>query len=150
MSAGCRCRSRAGAAILCFAGWATSVTLSWNPCAQAGKRVVVIEKDAESPNRQLCRQMGVPVIVGDAQQTRILQAAGIERAARLLAVTPDDAVNTEIVARAQELTRPKPEQGQRPQRPLMTRRRGGDLRCLAQIGDPDLCMWLRIGGVQAP
>ena len=66
--------------------------------------MVVIEKDAESPNRQLCRRLGVPVIVGDAQQTRILQAAGVERAARLLAVTPDDAVNTEIVARAQELT----------------------------------------------
>jgi hypothetical protein len=78
----------------------------------------------------------VPVIVGDAQQTRILQAAGVERAGRLLAVTPDDAVNTEIVARAQELTSPKSEHGRR--------RRRRDLGCLAQIGDPDLCMWLRI------
>jgi hypothetical protein len=133
---------RRGHIVLCGMGYVGNAFLEslW----QAGKRVVVIEKDAESPNRRLCRQMGVPVIVGDAQQPQILQAAGIERAARLLAVTPDDAVNTEIVARAQELTRPKSEMGQRPQRTVITPRRSSDLHCLAQIGDPDLCMWLRV------
>ena len=127
---------RRGHIVLCGLGYVGNAFLEslW----QAGRRVVVIEKDAESPNRRLCRQMGVPVIVGDAQQTQILKAAGIERAARLLAVTPDDAVNTEIVARAQELIRPKS------QRTATTARRGRDLQCLAQIGDPDLCMWLRV------
>lgn len=133
---------RRGHIVLCGLGYVGNAFLEslW----QARKRVVVIEKDAESPNRRLCRQMGVPVIVGDAQQPQILQAAGIGRAARLLAVTPDDAVNTEIVARAQELTGSRSELGQRPQRTAVTARRGGDLRCLAQIGDPNLCMWLRV------
>jgi hypothetical protein len=133
---------RRGHIVLCGLGYVGNAFLE--SLHRARKRVVVIEKDAESPNRRLCRQLGVPFIVGDAQQIRTLQAAGIERAARLLAVTPDDAVNTEIVARAQELTRPKSEQGRRLERTVLTHRRGGDLRCLAQIGDPDLCMWLRI------
>ena len=133
---------RRGHIVLCGLGYVGNAFLE--SLHHAGKRVVVIEKDAESPNRRLCREMGVPVIVGDAQQLRILQAAGIERAARLLAVTPDDAVNTEIIARAQESTSPTPEQGQRRQRTVLTHRRGGNLRCLAQIGDPDLCLWLRI------
>jgi hypothetical protein len=131
-----------GHVVLCGLGYVGNAFL--DSLRKSGKRVVVIEKDAESPNRQLCRGLGVPVIIGDAQQTRILQAAGVERADRLLAVTPDDAVNTEIVARAQELTRPKPEQGRRLQQTVTTHRRGGDLGCLAQIGDPDLCTWLRI------
>ena len=106
--------------------------------------MVVIEKDAQSPNMQLCLRLGVPVIVGDAQQVRTLQAAGVERAARLLAVTPNDAANTEIVARAQVLTRPKSGESLRLGQSSAIRRRGGELRCLAQIADPDLCMWLRI------
>jgi TrkA-N domain len=72
-----------GHIVLCGLGYVGNAFLE--SLGHAGKRVVVIEKDAESPNRRLFRQMGVPVIVGDAQQTRILQAAGIERAARLLA-----------------------------------------------------------------
>jgi TrkA-N domain/RyR domain len=133
---------RRGHIVLCGLGYVGNAFLE--SLRDAGKRVVVIEKDAQNPNMQLCLGLGVPVIVGDAQQTRTLQAAGVERAALLLAVTPNDAVNTEIVTRAQVLTRPKPEEGQRLRRPLATRRRGGQLRCLAQVGDPDLCMWLRI------
>ncbi len=128
--------------VLCGLGYVGNAFLE--SLHEVRKRVVVIEKDAESPNRRLCRQMGVPVIIGDAQQRRTLQAAGIERATRLLALTPDDVVNAEIVTQAQELTKPTPEQARRPQRTVMGRRRGGDLRCLAQIGDPELCMGLRI------
>ena len=131
---------RRGHIVLCGLGYAGQAFLE--SLLEERKRVVVIEKDGESPNRNLCRRRGVPVIIGDAQRKEVLQAAGIERASRLLAVTPDDAVNAEIVARARELTRPL--QGGRQQRRVMYRRRGGDLRCLAQIGDPDLCMWLRI------
>lgn len=129
-----------GHIVLCGLGYIGTAFLE--SLRKAGKRVVVIEKDAESPNRQLCRRLDVPVIVGDAQQKGILQAAGVERAARLLALTPDDAVNGEIVARAQELIGSK--RAQHSGWTARTRRRGGDLRCLAQIGDPDLCMWLRI------
>jgi TrkA-N domain/RyR domain len=134
---------RRGHIVLCGLGYVGNAFLE--ALHDAGKRVVVIEKDAQSPNMQLCLGLGVPVIVGDAQQIGTLQAAGVERAARLLAVTSNDAVNTEIVARAQVLTRPKPGDSSRARQPLATRRRVGELRCLAQIGDPDLCMWLRIG-----
>jgi hypothetical protein len=71
----------------------------------------------------------VPVIVGDAQSRRLLQSAGIERASQLLAVCQEDAVNTEIIATASE---------------LVSERSGNGLRCLARIGDPDLCSLLRI------
>jgi hypothetical protein len=131
-----------GHIVLCGLGYVGNAFLE--ALHDAGKRVVVIEKDAQSPNMQLCRELGVPVIVGDAQQERTLRAAGVERAARLLAMTSNDAVNTEIVARSQVLTKPKPGESARVRQPLATRRRSGELRCLAQIGDPDLCMWLRI------
>jgi hypothetical protein len=117
---------RHGHVVLCGLGDVGNAFL--DVLRDAGKRVVVIEKNAQSPNVQLCLKLRVPVVVGDARHIGTLQAAGIERAARLLAVTSNDSVNTEIVAQTQVLTKPRP----------------GKLRCLAQIGDPDLCMWLRI------
>jgi len=95
-------------------------------------RAVVIELDATNPNIELCRGLGVPVIVGDAQRLRTLQAAGAHRARRVLAVTGDDAVNTQIVATWRELPR----------------RRSRQLGCLARIADPDFCSLLRIQEVQ--
>jgi TrkA-N domain/RyR domain len=91
-------------------------------------RVVVVEKDAANPNIELCRSLGVPVIVGDAQRLKTLQAAGSRRASRVLAVTDDDAVNTQIVATWRDLPR----------------RRSRPLGCLARIADPDFCSLLRI------
>jgi hypothetical protein len=96
---------------------------------ESGARAVVIEADANNPQIDLCRSWGVPVIVGDAQLKRTLHSAGVQRAARLLATTPADAVNTEIVAVAGELA---------------SAGSSGRLRCLAQISDPDLCVLLRI------
>jgi hypothetical protein len=96
-----------------------------------GDRVVVIEADANSPGIELCRTLGVPVIVGDAQSRSTLESAGLRRAARLLVVCPDDALNAEIISVAREVVRGR------------TR---GALRCLARIGDPDLCRLLRNQG----
>jgi hypothetical protein len=91
-------------------------------------RVVVVEKDATNPNIELCRSLGVPVIVGDAQRQKTLEAAGSHRASRVLAVTDDDGVNTQIVATWRELPR----------------RRSRPLGCLARIADPEFCALLRI------
>ena len=96
---------------------------------QANLAAVVIESDRANPHIELCRSLRIPVIVGDAQLDRSLQAAGVRRADRLLAVCPQDAVNTEIVAVA---------------RRLASGRRDAELRCLARIGAPDLCGLLRI------
>lgn len=95
----------------------------------AGFRAVVIEADPANTNIQLCRSLRIPVIVGDAQQAPTLQAAGVQRAAQLLAVCPRDGINAEIVAVAQQLAVSRP---------------GSALRCLAAIGDPELCALLRI------
>jgi voltage-gated potassium channel Kch len=91
-------------------------------------KVVVIELDANNPSIELCRGLGVPVIIGDAQRQRTLQAAGAHRASRVLAITPDDTVNTQIVATVRELAV----------------HRSRRLRCLALITNPEFCRLLRI------
>ncbi|HWT49770.1 MAG TPA: NAD(P)-binding protein [Mycobacterium sp.] len=91
-------------------------------------RVVVVECKADNPNIELCRGLGVPVIVGDAQRLKTLQAAGAHRARRVLAVTDDDGINTQIVATWRELPG----------------RRSRQLGCLARITDPEFCSLLRI------
>jgi hypothetical protein len=133
---------RRGHIVLCGLGYVGNAFLE--ALHDAGRQVVVIEKEAQSPNLGLCRELRVPVIVGDAQQARTLQAAGVERAGRLLAVTSNDSVNAEIVARAKVLTGSKAEQSPRAPRPPGARRRKRELVCLAQMSNPELCMWLRI------
>ncbi|UMB67702.1 NAD-binding protein [Mycobacterium paraterrae] len=93
----------------------------------ARRRVIVVEADANNPRIEACREMGVPVIVGDAQLESTLESAAAKRAERLLAVTPDSVVNTEIVNRATHLARGR-------QR----------LQCLARVANPSLCISLRI------
>lgn len=120
-----------GHVVVCGLGYKGSVFVD-NLCdARAG--VVVIEPDANNPHIDLCRSRGVPVIVGDAQLKRTLHTAGVERAARLLAITAEDAINAEIVAVASELA---------------ASRSDGQLGCLAQIANPDLCVLLRIQEVK--
>lgn len=92
-------------------------------------KVVVVEQDPTNPLIELCRSLRIPVIIGDAQMERTLLTAGVKRAARLLAVCTEDAVNTQVIAVA---------------RRLATNRLRGELHCLARIDDPDLCALLRI------
>jgi hypothetical protein len=99
---------------------------------EARIRAVVVELDPDNPGIELCRSLGVPVIVGDAQRLKTLQAAGAHRARRVLALTDHDAVNTQIVANWRELPG----------------RRSGQLSCLARITDPDFCSLLRIQEAQ--
>jgi hypothetical protein len=95
--------------------------------------VVVIEQDVTNPNIELCRSLGVPVIIGDAQRRKTLQAAGAHRAWRVLAVADDDAVNTQIVATWRKL-------------PVFGSAHAG---CLARISDPDFCSLFRLPRAQS-
>jgi TrkA family protein len=116
--------------------WATlrwdsaHVKATWIRTRQALKKteVVVIEKDSTNPLIELVRKQGVPVIIGDAQHERTLRTAGVQRAARLLAVCDEDAVNSQIIAVAREMAKG---------------RRSGTLHCLARIDNPRLCQVLR-------
>jgi hypothetical protein len=93
---------------------------------------VVVELNPDNPGIELCRSLGVPVIVGDAQRLKTLQAAGAHRARRVLAVAESDAVNTQIVATWRELPG----------------RRSNQLGCLGRIIDSDYCSLLRIQEAQ--
>lgn len=97
-----------------------------------GYRVVVIEHDGTNPTIDDCRELGIPVIVGDAQYDAILRRAGVQGAKWLLAVCNDDAVNTEILLSA---------------RTVVTDRSRGTLNCLAQISDSQLCGLLRVSQI---
>jgi hypothetical protein len=94
-----------------------------------GIPVVVIESDPTNPNIGLCRNLGAPVVLGDAQRKRTLEAARAHRASRLLVVSADDAVNTQIVATWRQLPKRRPH-------------RSG---CLARISAPDfsLLLWIQ-------
>jgi voltage-gated potassium channel Kch len=122
-----RIPSMRGHVVICGLGYVGSVFL--RNLRDAQERVVVIEADSAHPNIQLCRQLNVPVITGDAQLPRTLDAAGVRRAARLLALTPHDSVNAEIVTNA---------------RLVAQDRKTKPLYCLAMISDPDLCQVIRI------
>ena len=114
----------------------------------AGYRAVVVEADATNPQIKTCRDWGFPVVVGDAQLRPTLEAAGVKRAARLLAVTSDSVVNTEIVTRARRLVDGTDNTGahtlQRDRGRRAFGRSARKLRCLARIDDPGLCVLLRI------
>jgi hypothetical protein len=92
-------------------------------------RVVVIEPDPTNPRIETCRSSGIPVVIGDALLPRTLRAANVTKARHLLAVTNDDGTNTEVILQARQLHL---EEGR------------GQLRCLARVGDPELCMLLRL------
>lgn len=93
------------------------------------KRVVVIEADPANPNRDLCRTLRIPVIIGDAQQEQTLRYAKVDQADRLIALGPSDAVNAEIVSIASRLAANKS---------------GHTLHCQARISDLGLCTLLRL------
>jgi hypothetical protein len=113
--------------VVCGLGYVGGVFL--RHLKESKVKVVAVELDPANPLIELCRSLRIPVIVGDAQLERTLHAAGVQRAANLVAVCDVDAVNTQIIAVARQLA---------------TGRRKGELNCLARIGDPDLCALLRI------
>jgi voltage-gated potassium channel Kch len=64
--------------------------------ADGGRRVVVIERNDDSRNLATLRAGGHHVIVADATNEQILDLAGVDRAAAVLALTDSDAVNLQI------------------------------------------------------
>lgn len=113
--------------VVCGLGYVGSVFV--RNLLEAGERVVVVESDPANSNLEMCRRSGIPVVIGDAQMERVLEAAGVEHAARVLAVTDWDAVNAEIVCNASKVA---------------SNRVGPKIFCLARIEDPDLCQVIRV------
>jgi len=63
---------------------------------QAGIDVVAIERRADASGVQVARELGIPVIIGDASRAEVLDAAYVARARALVVVSTDDVTNLEI------------------------------------------------------
>ena len=94
-----------------------------NQLRSNGCETVVVERDPNNRFLNLARSMKVPVIQGDANLAATLQAAHISRAAALIAVTSDDAVNLEIALTAK---------GMAPKLPVIVRSENPQFAPLAQ------------------
>ncbi len=70
----------------------------------SGHEVVVIETDFNNRFINTARELGIPVIQGDASFRVTLKASNINSAAAVLAVTYNDATNLEIALKAKGLT----------------------------------------------
>ncbi len=69
----------------------------------SGHEVVVIERDSNNRFVNATRELGIPVIQGDASFRTILKTSNIDTATAVLAVTNDDAINLEIALKAKGL-----------------------------------------------
>jgi len=70
--------------------------------AAAGRRVVVLERQADSRNASALRAEGLHVIVADAGLDESLELAGVDRASVVLALTDSDAVNLKVALAVRE------------------------------------------------
>ncbi|MEH2138022.1 NAD-binding protein [Nostoc sp.] len=70
----------------------------------SGYEVVVVEPDSNNKYINTARELGIPVIQGDASFRTILKASNIDSASAVLAVTSNDATNLEIALKAKGLT----------------------------------------------
>ncbi|WP_030902188.1 NAD-binding protein [Streptomyces sp. NRRL F-5126] len=65
--------------------------------------VVCVESDPTARGVAAARRLRVPTVIGDVTQEGVLEAAGIERASALLALTSKDTTNLEAVLYARSL-----------------------------------------------
>ena len=86
--------------------------------AAAGRRVVIVERDAGARNVAALRAHGHHVIVADATNEQVLDLAGVDQAGAILALTDSDAVNLQIA--------------------LLVRARGGAPRVVMRVISPEL------------
>jgi hypothetical protein len=99
-----------------------------NQFKERGFQTVVIERDEQNSYLEACRQLQMFVLVGNASDSALLGAAGVENAQGIFAVCDDDGLNIEIALRSQEIVKA---------------RRGEPLSCLVHVSDPKLCVLLR-------
>ncbi len=87
-----------------------------------GIPVVAAEQHADSRFVEAARELGIPVVIGDASQPGLLRALGVERARALAVVTDSDAANLATA--------------------LHARGRREDLRIVVRLFDPELAAQL--------
>jgi Trk K+ transport system NAD-binding subunit len=68
-----------------------------------GRRVVVIEETRDNRFVATVRRLGVPVLIGDATVSQVLEQARVARAHAIIATTSHDLINLEVALLAREL-----------------------------------------------
>jgi Trk K+ transport system NAD-binding subunit len=84
-----------------------------------GFDVAVIDQDAAARGVSFARNLGLPVVIGDAPSERVLRRAGVESAIALVSATSSDIENLETALQARAM-------------------RGEDLRIVLRLFDDDL------------
>lgn len=64
--------------------------------ADLGLRVVAVERNEDAPNVRAAHRMGIPVVIADGRERRVLEHLSLRRARALAAVTSDDLTNVSV------------------------------------------------------
>jgi len=67
------------------------------------KMVIVVEKNKDNPNIQIIRELGIPIIIGDATLEKILNRVHLKKARDIYLVTGKDNINAEIAVKCTEI-----------------------------------------------
>ncbi|MFN2497378.1 MAG: NAD-binding protein [Pseudonocardiaceae bacterium] len=121
-----RARWRRGHVVVCGLGDCGQQVV--RSLSAAGRRVVAVDPAARPWSGRR-----IPTIVGDAREPRVLAAAGVARAARVVIVCEDDGINGQVAAALLG---------------KVTRRAGPILECQVQLSNADLVDRLRRRGVE--
>ena len=68
---------------------------------EIGVAVVGVERFADAPGLPLARDLGIPVVIGDASSRRVLRRAGLDRAVALVAAGSEERDNIAVAIAAQ-------------------------------------------------
>lgn len=99
-----------------------------------GERVVAIDRAPGDAAVQRCRELGVPVLTGDATDAAVLVRAGLRRARHVVAVCDEDAVNARVALAVN----------------AAAGRRRSPVSCLVQLADERLCQLVEQATLTAP
>lgn len=94
-----------------------------------GRRVIVIDRDADNPRNPGLRERGITVLAGDATDGEMLRRAQAGRAAYLIAVCGNDGTNVDVAVAAEHLS---------------AERRSGVLTTLVHLQSNEL--WVMLSG----
>ena len=96
---------------------------------EMGRKVVVIEEDAQNDRIPIAQEMGAIVIIGSASDLMTLRLARIEKASALIAVDEDDNDNLEMGMQTKKLFENQPA--------FLSQRE--EFNCVIHLGDYKFC-----------
>jgi voltage-gated potassium channel Kch len=100
-----RARFKRGHVVVCGLGRRGTRLVRSLRASDPPTSVVAVEADRASPNVDIARRLGAIVVTGDPTEEAVLYAAGVQRAATLVSVLPEDAENAAVASVARELCR---------------------------------------------